>query len=125
MDPSWFRRTLEDGPGRWRRDAFPTIADNELVRIEAPVLCINSPRSAIVTGGDHVARLVPTSKLLRLSSMDPADEAEQARVADALADFLHAEVPGGPAYQAARQGALSTAGRTSVFGGVAFAADTV
>jgi hypothetical protein len=122
MDPSWFRRSQEHGPGRWQRQAIPTIADHELVRVEAPVLCINSPRSAIVTGGDHVARLVPTSKLLRLSSMDPADEVEQARVADALADFLHAEVPEGPAYRAARQGVLSGAGRVPAFGGVVFAA---
>lgn len=102
MDPSWFRRPFERSPGWWERDHLATIPDSELTRVEHPVLCINSPRSSIVTGGDHVARLVPTSKLLRLSSMDPADETEQARVADALADFLHAEVPAGPAYQAAR-----------------------
>ena len=78
------------------------IPDSLLTRVEHPVLCINSPRSSIVTGGDHVARLVPTSKLLRLSTMDTSDEGEQARVADALADFLHAAVPEGPAYRAAR-----------------------
>jgi pimeloyl-ACP methyl ester carboxylesterase len=107
MDPSWFRRPLEHGPGRWQREPIPAIPDSELTRVERPVLCINSPRSSIVTGGDHVARLVPTSKLLRLSTMDPADEGEQARVADALADFLHAAVPEGPAYRAARPAGLA------------------
>jgi hypothetical protein len=77
--------------------------------VNCPVLCINSPKSSIVTGGDHVARLVPTSRLLRLSTMDPGDEGEQARVADALADFLHAEVPEGAAYRAARPVALNGA----------------
>jgi pimeloyl-ACP methyl ester carboxylesterase len=106
MDPSWFRRPFQRGPGAWGHEPIASIADSELTRVSCPVLCINSPRSSIVTGGDHVARLVPTSKLLRLSTMDPADEGEQARVADALADFLHAEQPGGPAYQAARPGVI-------------------
>jgi pimeloyl-ACP methyl ester carboxylesterase len=104
MDPSWFRRPLEHAPGSGRRDTIPVIPDSQLTRVARPVLCINSPRSSIVTGGDHVARLVPTSHLLRLSTMDTADEHEQARVADALADFLHAAVPEGPAYRAARHG---------------------
>jgi pimeloyl-ACP methyl ester carboxylesterase len=102
VDPSWFRRPHEHGLGGWHRDTIPTLADSELVRLDRPVLCINSPKSAIVTGGDHVARLVPTSRLLCLSTMDTSDEVEQARVADALADFLHAETPQGPAYLAAR-----------------------
>jgi pimeloyl-ACP methyl ester carboxylesterase len=105
MDPSWFRRPFERAAGG-PREHLAAIADSELTRVDCPVLCINSPRSSIVTGGDHVARLVPTSKLLRLSTMDPADEGEQARVADALADFLHAEQPAAPAYQAARPSAL-------------------
>jgi pimeloyl-ACP methyl ester carboxylesterase len=104
LDPSWFRRDSEDGPGRWRREAIPSIPDHELIRFDRPLLCVNSPRSALVTGGDHVARVVPTSRLLRLSTMDPADEAEQDRVADVLADFLQGEVPGGAAYRAARPG---------------------
>lgn len=110
MDPSWFRRPLEHGPGRWHREPVPTIPDSQLTRIGCPVLCINSPKSSIVTGGDHVARLVPTSRLLCLSTMDTADEIEQARVADALADFLHTDEPGGHAYRAARRSVGERAG---------------
>jgi hypothetical protein len=40
--------------------------------------------------------------------MDTADEHEQARVADALADFLHADQPVGAAYRAARQPTVLT-----------------
>jgi pimeloyl-ACP methyl ester carboxylesterase len=101
MDPTWFRPRVQPAPLCWRRESLPAIADTALARVEQPVLCINSPKSAIVTGGDHVARLVPTSRLLRLRTMDTADEAEQTRVADALADFLHAVEPQGPAYCAA------------------------
>jgi pimeloyl-ACP methyl ester carboxylesterase len=115
MDPSWFRRPYERTPGKWQRERIAAIPDSELTRVECPVLCINSPRSSIVTGGDHVARLVPTSKLLRLSTMNPADEREQGRVADALADFLHAEVPADPAYQAARPASAVDTGRSLTY----------
>jgi hypothetical protein len=116
VDPSWFRRPSELAHGGWHREVIAAIPDSDLTRVDRPVLCINSPRSSIVTGGDHVARLVPTSHLLRLSTMDTSDESEQARVADALADFLHAEVPGGPAYRAARVGAFAAVADTRPLG---------
>jgi len=84
----WYRRPGElPLPGYGR---LPAIPDAELARFDRPLLCINSYRSDVVTGGDHVARIVSTSRLVRLRCTDTAEEAERRRVASEVQRFLQA-----------------------------------
>lgn len=84
----WYRRPGESPlPGSRR---LPSIPDAELARFDRPLLCINSRGSDVVTGGDHVARIVSTSRLVRLRVADSADEGERRRVADEVQHFLQA-----------------------------------
>lgn len=101
IDTAWIRRTHEHHPAFGRPVSVLAIPDPQLARITQPVLCINSPRADVVTGGDHIARLVPTTQLLRLRTTDLGDFAEQARVSEALHEFLDADLPAGPAYRPA------------------------
>jgi hypothetical protein len=99
IDAGWLRTASADTrPVGAPVASLPSIPDPELARVSHPVLCINSPRSDVVTGGDHLARVVPTARLLRLHTMDVGDDREQAVVTETLHAFLDGAEPHGPAY---------------------------
>jgi hypothetical protein len=84
---SWWYRSPGDVP-IGGQDRLPAIPDAELARFDRPLLCINSHRSDVVTGGDHVARIVSTSRLVRVRCTDTADDGERRRVASEVQRFL-------------------------------------